>query len=83
MLIQEPRFTFEWNSIKDNDSEENLAKKNISIISNQDMITPGKSKRESSGCIKRVIRISTWLCLYGTGEFFMKSLYRALEWFME
>ena len=28
----------EWNSIKDNDSEENLAKKNISIISNQDMI---------------------------------------------
>ena len=36
----------EWNSIKDNDSEENLAKKNISIISNQDMITPGKSKRK-------------------------------------
>ena len=36
----------EWNSIKDNDSEENLAKKNISIISNQDMITPGNSKRK-------------------------------------
>lgn len=35
----------EWNSINDNDSEGNLAKKNISIISNQDMITPGKSKR--------------------------------------
>ena len=36
----------EWNSIRDNDSEGNLAKKNISIISDQDMITPGKSKRK-------------------------------------